>query len=172
MRIHPGAGVIISWEPDCSPQVMTAVTPSLVPSENQNWDNNHPTLWLGLFNNTYLSPPDPILPLLKPNKHNKLFLSFTMSLYSTPRDKQPDLTYGIPEVWTWVLKFQFHSKPCSVSKKEKWKSMGGRCGSKRESSLFHNESWKTHITEEECVVHTYNLKWSRRITSLRPAWTT
>jgi hypothetical protein len=29
MRLHPGEGVIISWEPGCSPQVMTAITTSL-----------------------------------------------------------------------------------------------------------------------------------------------
>jgi hypothetical protein len=36
MRLHPGAGVIISWKPDCSPQVMTAVITSPESSENQN----------------------------------------------------------------------------------------------------------------------------------------
>jgi hypothetical protein len=37
MRLYLGAGVIISWEPECSPQViMTAITISLEPLENQN----------------------------------------------------------------------------------------------------------------------------------------
>jgi hypothetical protein len=31
MRLYPGAGIIISWEPDDSPQVMTAITSSLDP---------------------------------------------------------------------------------------------------------------------------------------------
>jgi hypothetical protein len=29
MRLYPGIGVNISWEPDCSPQVMTVITSSL-----------------------------------------------------------------------------------------------------------------------------------------------
>jgi hypothetical protein len=33
MRPHPGAGAIISWEPDGSPQVMTVMTSSLEPSK-------------------------------------------------------------------------------------------------------------------------------------------
>jgi hypothetical protein len=31
MRVHAGTGVIISWESDCSPQVMTGITPSSEP---------------------------------------------------------------------------------------------------------------------------------------------
>jgi hypothetical protein len=43
MRLHPGAGAIISWEPDRSPQVMTAVTSSLEPLwEPSDWDNGQP----------------------------------------------------------------------------------------------------------------------------------
>jgi hypothetical protein len=33
-RLHPGAVVIISWEADCSPQMMTAITSSPDPSWN------------------------------------------------------------------------------------------------------------------------------------------
>jgi hypothetical protein len=43
MRVHPGAGTIMSWEPDCSPQVMTAITTSLEPSKNKGWDNGQPS---------------------------------------------------------------------------------------------------------------------------------
>jgi hypothetical protein len=32
MRLHSGAGVITSWEPDCSPQGMTVIKTSLEPS--------------------------------------------------------------------------------------------------------------------------------------------
>jgi hypothetical protein len=39
MRLHPRAGAIISWEPDCSPQVMTAMISSPEPlSEPLDWD--------------------------------------------------------------------------------------------------------------------------------------
>jgi hypothetical protein len=37
----PGAGVIMSWQPDCSPQVMTVIT-TAESSENQIWDNVQP----------------------------------------------------------------------------------------------------------------------------------
>jgi hypothetical protein len=33
MRLHPGAEVIMTWEPDCSPQVMTAIKTSPEPTE-------------------------------------------------------------------------------------------------------------------------------------------
>jgi hypothetical protein len=36
MRLHPGAEVIISWEPDCSLQVITAITTSVEPLAKQN----------------------------------------------------------------------------------------------------------------------------------------
>jgi hypothetical protein len=28
MKLHPGAGIVLPWGPDCSPQVMTAITTS------------------------------------------------------------------------------------------------------------------------------------------------
>jgi hypothetical protein len=31
MRLYPGAGVIMSWEPDCSPHVMTVIASSPEP---------------------------------------------------------------------------------------------------------------------------------------------
>jgi hypothetical protein len=31
-----GAGVIMSWEPDCSPEVITAITTSPEPSKNKD----------------------------------------------------------------------------------------------------------------------------------------
>jgi hypothetical protein len=34
-RLNPGAGVIIFLEPECSPQVMTAITTSSESSQNQ-----------------------------------------------------------------------------------------------------------------------------------------
>jgi hypothetical protein len=43
MRLHPGAGVVISWEPDCSPWVMTVITSSLEPFlKPRDWDNGQP----------------------------------------------------------------------------------------------------------------------------------
>jgi hypothetical protein len=33
MRLHPGAGAIISWEPNCSPEVTIAITTSQEPPE-------------------------------------------------------------------------------------------------------------------------------------------
>jgi hypothetical protein len=43
MRLHPGAGAIISWEPDSSPQVMTEITSSLKPVwETLDSDNGQP----------------------------------------------------------------------------------------------------------------------------------
>jgi hypothetical protein len=40
-RLQPGAGVIISWEPDCSPQVMTVI-PSSRTRTNKDRDNGQP----------------------------------------------------------------------------------------------------------------------------------
>jgi hypothetical protein len=41
MSLYSGAGVIILWEPDCSLQVMTAITsPEL--RENKDQDNGQP----------------------------------------------------------------------------------------------------------------------------------
>jgi hypothetical protein len=39
MRMNAGAGAIISWEPDCSPQVMTVITISLEAFINKDRDN-------------------------------------------------------------------------------------------------------------------------------------
>jgi hypothetical protein len=67
MRLHPGAGIIMSWEPDCSPQVMTVIITSPEPSKNKDWDNDqqqpHWTtgtyLWLWLLNYAYFLSPGP-----------------------------------------------------------------------------------------------------------------
>jgi hypothetical protein len=42
MRLHPGAEIIISWELDCSPQVMTVATTSSEPSKSKDFDNDQP----------------------------------------------------------------------------------------------------------------------------------
>jgi hypothetical protein len=43
MRLYPGVEVIISWQPDCSLQVMTAITSSPEPlSETLDLDNSQP----------------------------------------------------------------------------------------------------------------------------------
>jgi hypothetical protein len=43
MRLHPGAVAIISWEPDCSPAVMTASNIFSRPLwEPLDWDNGQP----------------------------------------------------------------------------------------------------------------------------------
>jgi hypothetical protein len=39
MRLHPGAGVTVSWEPDHSPQLMIVIT-TFEPSKNKDWDND------------------------------------------------------------------------------------------------------------------------------------
>jgi hypothetical protein len=47
-EVHPGAGVIMSWEPDCSPQVITGITTSLEPLQNKDWDKGqagHTCYW-------------------------------------------------------------------------------------------------------------------------------
>jgi hypothetical protein len=55
IRLHPEAGVIISWTPDCLSQVM------MESLENKDWDNGQLSppqpqkhLWLGLFTYAYL----------------------------------------------------------------------------------------------------------------------
>jgi hypothetical protein len=42
MSLQPDAGIITSWERDCSPHAVTVIT-TPVPSES--WDNNQATLW-------------------------------------------------------------------------------------------------------------------------------
>jgi hypothetical protein len=41
-RLQPGAGAIISWGPDCSPRVMTAITASLEPLTEPKLNNEQP----------------------------------------------------------------------------------------------------------------------------------
>jgi hypothetical protein len=65
----PGADVIISWKPDFSPQVMTAVTTSPQPLTEPELTQLSSTFCLGLFSCVYLSPPAPVLPLFKPKAH-------------------------------------------------------------------------------------------------------
>jgi hypothetical protein len=40
-RLYPGTGVIMSWEPDCSPQLMTEIT-SPETLKNKDRDNGQP----------------------------------------------------------------------------------------------------------------------------------
>jgi hypothetical protein len=62
MMLYPGAGIIISWESDCSPLLMAEITtsPGRTPCKTGTEI---------MFNYPYISPPAPILPLLKPKAH-------------------------------------------------------------------------------------------------------
>jgi hypothetical protein len=51
MRLHSGAGAVMSWEPDPSSRVMTPIATSLEPLKNKDWDNGKP------------GPTGPIRPL-------------------------------------------------------------------------------------------------------------
>jgi hypothetical protein len=66
MRLHPGGGAVISWEPDDSPQVMTVMTSSLEPLweslDRDNGQSEHTCDW----DYSYLCPLPPVLCLLKP----------------------------------------------------------------------------------------------------------
>jgi hypothetical protein len=42
MRLHPGAGIIISWKPDCFPQVMTVIILLQNPLQNKKLENDQP----------------------------------------------------------------------------------------------------------------------------------
>jgi hypothetical protein len=66
MRLHPGAEAIISWEPDCSPQVMTA-NPSQSSGTAIMVNQRH--LCLGLFNYGTFVPYPQFFCLLKPITH-------------------------------------------------------------------------------------------------------
>jgi hypothetical protein len=61
MRLHPGAGTVISWEQDDSHQVMTVMTSFLEPLwEPLNWDNGQPDHtcdWYCLPMHTFVSSP-------------------------------------------------------------------------------------------------------------------
>jgi hypothetical protein len=70
MMLHPRAGVIILWEPDCSPQVMTVITSSL-------WNPSRNT-WTEIIENSYnwgyltmhsFVPCPQLYCLLKPTAH-------------------------------------------------------------------------------------------------------
>jgi hypothetical protein len=57
-RLHPEVEAIISWEPDCSLQTMTAIATSLDPPQNQQWDTiNQATPWPWLCNYVNLCLP-------------------------------------------------------------------------------------------------------------------
>jgi hypothetical protein len=129
MRLHPGTRLIISWEPDCFPQVITVITSSWEPfSEPSDWDNvqpEHTCDWNYLTMHSFILSPSSFLYLssclypkdgwrwaecllcLFPRHVPSLFSAFTVTLYLMFRVGWPDLAYGISGFWALGPKLQF-----------------------------------------------------------------
>jgi hypothetical protein len=71
IRLHPGAGVIISWESDCSHQGMTVITspePLREPLDCDNGQPEHTCDWDCLTVHTFCPLP-PVLCVFEPTAH-------------------------------------------------------------------------------------------------------